>query len=133
MAKGDKKREEVLEIRRYSEALKIELVKELESGRLTVKEAMEYYDIECRRTIYRWSKKYGRAPKKTRIVRVIMKDEQERIRCLEKALADKELELLATRSLLQVYEEDYGESIKKKRSSEQLAKLEKLRVAAKLG
>ena len=108
MAKGDKKREEVIEIRRYSEALKIELVKELESGRLTVKEAMEHYDIRWSRTINRWSRKYGRETKKTRVVRVIMKDEQVRIRSLEKALADKELELLATRSLLQVYEPKNG-------------------------
>ena len=34
MAKGDKKREEVLEIKRYSEALKIELVNELDSPRV---------------------------------------------------------------------------------------------------
>ena len=132
MTKGDKKRVEVIEVRRYSEALKIELVKELDSGRLTVKEAMEYCDITWSRTISRWRRKYGKETKNTRIVRVIMKDEQARIRSLEKALADKELELLALRSLVQVYEEDYGESIKKKRTSEQSAKLEKLRIEAKL-
>lgn len=132
MAKSDKKREETVEVRRYSEALKIELVKELDSGRLSVKEAMEYYDIGWSRTISRWRRQYGKDVKKTRVVRVIMKNEQERIRALEKLLSDKELELIAMRALAQVYEEDYGEDLKKRLPSERLAKLEKLKRAAKL-
>lgn len=132
MTKTKESKEAYKEVRQYSEALKMEVVKELDSGKLSVKEAMEFYDIAWSRTINRWQKKYGKDRRETRIVRVIMKNEQERIRTLEKALADKEIELMALRALNKVYEEDYGEDIKKKLSPEQLANLEKLKKGAKL-
>lgn len=132
MAKASKGKELYKEVRQYSEALKMEVVKELDSGKLNVREAMEFYDVPWSRTIYRWRKKYGKDRRETRIVRVVMKNEQERIRTLEKALADKEIELMALRALNQVYEEDYGEDLKKKLSHEQLANLEKLKKGAKL-
>lgn len=115
------------EIRRYSEALKLQVVKELEVEGLTISEAMEFYDIPNRRTIDRWREKYGKDRGKTRVVRVMMKSEQDRIRELEKALADKELENLKLKCQLAVIEEDYGEDIKKKLTPEQWERLEKLR------
>ena len=132
MAKRKERGEDYKEVRQYSEALKIEVVKELDSGKLSVREAMEFYDIPWSRTIYRWLKKYGKDRRETRIVRVIMKNEQERIRTLEKALADKEIELMVLKALNQVYEEDYGEDIKKKLSPERLADFERLKKGAKL-
>jgi len=115
------------EIRRYSEALKLQVVKELDEGCLTVREAMEFYDIPWRRTVNYWRQQYGKNRVKTKVVRVLMKSEQHRIRELEKALADKELELLVAKSFISVFEEDYGEEIKKKASPDRLRKLEKLR------
>ena len=132
MGKIKERGEPYKEVRQYSEALKMEVVKELDSGNLRIREAMEFYDIPWSRTIYRWLKKYGKDRRETRIVRVIMKSEQERIRTLEKALADKEIELMVLRALNQVYEEDYGEDLKKKLSPERLANLEKLKKGAKL-
>ena len=127
MEKLNKIRNEKLEVRRYSEALKFEVVKSLDSGSLTVSDAMEFYDIPWRRTINRWRQKYGKNSRETRIVRVMMKSEQERIRELEKALADKELELLRMKTFLLTWEEDYGEDLKKKVSPERLETYEKLR------
>ncbi len=46
-------------------------------------------------------------------------------------MADKEIELMALRALNKVYEEDYGEDIKKKLSPERLSNLEKLKQVAK--
>jgi transposase-like protein len=132
MGNNEKQADEVVEIRRYSEALKMSVVSEIESGRLNVREAMRFYDITWRKTINRWQQKYGKDRKKTRVVRVVMKSEHERIQALEKALADKELELLASRTVASLYEEVYGEDVKKKLSPARLAKLEQLRKEAKL-
>ena len=104
---------EVRELRRYSEALKLQVVKELDEGCLTVREAMEFYDIPCRRTVNRWRQQHGKDRTKTRIVRVMMKSEQQRIRELEKALSDKELANIKLRAQLEAIEERYGEDIKK--------------------
>jgi len=43
----------------------------------------------------------------------MMKSEQERIKKLEKALADAQLENFAMKNLVAVWEEDYGDDIKK--------------------
>jgi transposase len=117
---------EELEVRRYSEALKLQVVKELDEGCLTVGEAMEFYDIRWRKTINRWQRRYGKDNRKTKVVRVLMKSEQQRIRELEKALADKELDNIKLRAQLEAIEERYGEDIKKKLSPERYSELERL-------
>lgn len=113
-------------MRRYSEALKLQVVKELDEGCLTVREAMEFYDIPWRKTVNRWRQQYGKDRGKTKVVRVLMKSEQQRIRELEKALVEKDLENIKLRARLEVIAEDYGEDIKKKLSPERYAELEKL-------
>lgn len=116
----------VREVRRYSEALKLQVVKELDEGCLTVREAMEFYDIPWRRTVNRWQQRYGKERVNTKVVRVLMKSEQERIRELEKALVKKDLENIKLRAELEVLHEDYGEDIKKKLGPERYAEHEKL-------
>ena len=118
--------EEVKLIHRYSESLKRKIVEEIESGELTVSDAMDLYGIQHRRTINRWVQNLGKNRRPTQIVRVMMKSEQERIKELEKALADAELERFALKTLVSVYEEDWGAD-KKKRSSEQSKKVAELR------
>ena len=114
-------------VRRYSEALKLQVVQELEQGCLSVKEAMEYYDIPWRRTVDRWRRRYGKDKTNVRVVRVIMKSEKERIRELEKALADKEIENIAYKALVSVYEDEHAEEMKKKLDSKRLKEFEELR------
>ncbi len=74
MTKNRKSKEPYKKVRQYSAALKMEVVKELDSGQLSVKEAMEFYNIPWRRTINRWQRKYGKDQREIRIVRVIMKN-----------------------------------------------------------
>ncbi len=122
------KREQVTkEIRRYSEAMKRQVVIEYESGCSSTRELLLEYDIKSKASIYLWRKKYGKRSYKTKVVRVIMKSEQERIRELEKMVAELALKNRANELLIRVYEEDYGEEIKKKLSTEQLKQVETLK------
>jgi len=111
-----------LVVRRYSEAVKLQCVSDIERGRLTVKEAMEWYDIPWRRTIDRWREKYGKDKKKTKIVRILMKSEQERIRELEKLVADLQIENRIKTAQIQLWEEEKGEKALKKRLNTQQLK-----------
>jgi transposase-like protein len=122
---GNKLREKV--VKRYSEALKLQVVQELEQGCLTVSEAMDFYDIPWRKTLNRWQRRYGKDKTRVRVVRVIMKSEKERIRELEKALADKELENIAYKALVSVYEDEHAEEMKKKLDPKRLKEFEELR------
>jgi transposase-like protein len=113
------------EIRQYSEALKRQVVLEYESGRATVRELLIDYDILTKASIYNWCRKYGKSKRATKVVRVIMKSEKERIRELEKAVADLTLKNRASEALIEVYEEDT--ELKKKLSSQQLERLKDLK------
>jgi transposase len=110
-------------IKRYSEALKRKLVEEIEGGRLTVGEAMRHYGIEHRRTVNGWIWKYGQEKHETKIVRIMMKSEVERIRELEKALADERLVNMVKTEQLKIYEE-WVPDIKKKLNTKQLKEFE---------
>lgn len=113
----------VKEIRRYSESMKLQVVEEVESGRISAREASVFYDIGNRRTIYRWVSKYGKSKRRTKVVRVIMKSEQERIRELESALSDALLSKRVLMAQLDYYEENVPD-IKKKLNSQQLKEFE---------
>ena len=115
---------EINQIRQYSEALKRQVVVEFEMGRATVRELMADYDVQSKTSIYNWRSKYGKVKRTTKVVRVIMKSERERIRELEKIVADLTLKNVANEALLKVYETD--SELKKKLSTEQLKRLEEL-------
>lgn len=110
-------------IRRYSESLKIQVVEEVESGKLTTREAAKFYDIIHTRTINRWVRKYGKTQYQTKVVRVIMKSEQERIRELESALADALLGRRVLAAQLESYE-GYAPDLKKRLSGKELKEFE---------
>ena len=86
---------------RYSEALKLQVVRELESGRFgSPFEAGRAYGIKGPGTVGRWVRQYGRDHLLRKVVRVLKADEQtevralrQRVRELERALADAHLDL----------------------------------------
>lgn len=123
----DLRRKGVKVVRRYSEALKRQVVLEYESGESTGRELVEQYAIGCPRTITRWCRRYGQYHRATKIVRVMMKSEQERIRELERTVADLTLENRVLQVQLQLWEEEGDKGLKKKLSTEQLKKLESLK------
>jgi len=118
------KRGRVKIIRRYSEALKREVVEGVEGCRLTIREAQEFYDIACGRTIFRWVRRYGKDVIPTRVVRVIMKDEAQRIAELEKIASSLQVENAVMRAQYEIALEQRGEEIKKKLSTKQLREFE---------
>lgn len=119
-------------IKNYSSAFKLKVVNEIESGKLSINQAMEIYDIGGNTTISRWIKNLGRNHLLSRIVRIEMKDEtdklkelKERVRQLEKLLANKELDGLMNEAFLELLAEDHGvdlDEFKKKVDKERLKK-----------
>ena len=81
----------------FSEDVKRSIIEELESGRLSIREAAERGHTTVSR-VKLWLEEYGKYKPKRDIVEVVMKSEEERIAELEKALADAHLKNL-------VYEE----------------------------
>ena len=75
-----KRAKDVKVINRYSEALKLRIVEEIENGQLTTREAMELYGIKHRRTVTGWVRQHGNHVRPTQVVRIMMKSEKERIR-----------------------------------------------------
>lgn len=105
--------------KRYSEAVKIKVVDELEKGRLTVAEVRERYGIPGNHTIQDWVKRYGKAGGGKRGLgrKMLQSARIERLeaqnRELESALARSCVKVAALESLLEEAEEVYGPGLKK--------------------
>lgn len=107
-------------IRRYSEAFKRSVVADVESGRYTVLEAAAVHQIHFT-SVYQWLKQLGGTDSQTRIMRIEMPNERDRIkelekekRALESALAQAHLKIVQLESTVEVLEEKTGVKLKKK-------------------
>ena len=111
-------------ITKYSEVFKRKVIEEIEQGRLTQAEAGRKYGIRDQATIHYWIKRAKKHHLLNRIVRIEMPNEinpqdiikrlQAEKQQLESALAQTQLKLIATESLVEVAEEHFGIDIKKK-------------------
>ena len=108
------------QIIRYSHAFKLKVIKEIESGKYTIGDAKRIYDIKGAETIQNWIRKLGRIHLLNSIIRIQMKDEkdkvkelQNRIKALERALTDTQIDNLCMKSLIEVIDEKYGIDSKK--------------------
>jgi transposase len=88
---------------RYSEAFKMQLVRELETGGINVNQIRRKYGLRACATIRRWVRKYGNGSL-GKIIRVEKPEEidekaqlQRRVRALEQALADTNIDLALER------------------------------------
>jgi transposase-like protein len=106
---------------RYSPAFKRKIVEEIERGKYTVGEIRRIYDIRGGETINRWLKKFGRNHLLTKVIRVEMKDETDKLkelerqkRELESALAQAHLKILSLETMIDIAEERFDIKIKKK-------------------
>lgn len=100
-------------ILRYSIAFKKKVVGEIERGKLTVAEAKRLYDIAGNTTIRKWLKSFGKHDGTTRIVRIEMKGESDKVKAQEKkirelqaALSDAHLRILVLESTVSVLEKE---------------------------
>lgn len=110
-------------ITQYSEAFKRKIVAEIERGDLNSREAARTYGIPYGGTIPNWLRKYGSKKYETKIVRVIMKSEQDEINELKKALADERIRSLVFSRQLESYEK-YVPDLKKRLDTKQLKEFE---------
>ena len=115
----------------YPEELKLEVISKVQSKQLTQAEARRQYGIRGHSTILKWIKKYGYLSNvelpKSKDMKKKEELQAERIRKLEKLLADKELELsdskLKTRileTIIDLAEQDMKINIKKNIGQDQL-------------
>jgi transposase len=105
---------------RYSQAFKQKVISEIETGKITIADAKKIYDITGNGTIEKWIKKFGKNHLLAKVVRVEMKDEQDKIKQLdqrqqqlESALAQAHLKIICLESLLESVEDHYSIDVKK--------------------
>ncbi len=95
---------------RYSEAFKLQVVRELEQGRFeTVGAIGRAYGVRGADTVARWVQRFGKDHLLNKAVRVMKADEQSevkalrnRVRELERALADAHLDLKLEEAYLEL-------------------------------
>ena len=105
---------------RYSTAFKQKVVSEIESGKLTIAKAKKIYDIKGDHTIQYWIKKLGKNHLLSKVVRIEMKDEKDKIKELERqkqqlesALAQAHLKIICLESVIECVDEHYSIDVKK--------------------
>src|SRR5215475_781883 len=88
---------------RYSEAFKMEIVRELEGGLVNIDQIRRKYGVGGCSTIRRWASKYGNGSV-GKVIRVEKPEEineraelKRRVRALERALADANIDLALER------------------------------------
>jgi len=104
---------------RYSEAFKLQVVNELERGKLSgVSEAMSRYGISGGSTVSYWLQKYGKNHLLNKVVRVETTDERNQLKKLKKevrelkmALADAHLDLVIEEGYLEMSCKAMGVSV----------------------
>ena len=99
---------------RYSEAFKMQVLQDLETGRAnSVLEVSQMHGIKGATTVHRWIKQYGRENLMRRVVRVEKPGEpgelkrlKDRVRKLEEALADAHMDGALDRAFFELLCED---------------------------
>ena len=116
---------------RYSEAFKLQVVNDLESGKLgSISEANRHYGIPGGETVKKWLIKYGRNHLVPKVICVEKPEEQNQIKKLKsevkqlkEALADTHMQSLLNEAVFEELCEEVGvdpEAFKKKVSTQQL-------------
>jgi len=114
--------------RKYSEAFKRKVVAEYESGNLNKDQLQLKYGIGGNSLILNWCRRYGRLsypPRGTTIGRPMKDPQKQRIKELEKQLADMQLKIAAYQKLIEITEREEGISILKKDGARQSTKSDK--------
>ena len=101
---------------RYSEAFKMQVVSELESGAVdSIAAARCRYGIAGGSTVQGWLKKYGRDHLRSRVVKVTTPKERDqvealkkRVKQLEKALADTQVDAVLNKAFYQIVCKEHG-------------------------
>ena len=110
-------------IKRYSNAFKLQVVRQIEQGQLSIAQAQRRYDIGGRSTIPRWLKDLGKNHHTCKIMRIETPDDVDRLKTLQhqrqeldSALAQPKI--LALESTIAGAEKHCGVDLKKTPLSE---------------
>lgn len=97
-----------MDVIRYSKGFKLQLVKEVESGRLSVAQVHRKYDIRGAGTVMSWMRRFG-SGKYGKVIRVEKANEvneasrlRKELRRMKEALADAHVELALEKGYLAV-------------------------------
>jgi len=107
-----------IEIIRYSESFKLQIVKEYEKSHLTIKELSLKYGIRGGSTVGSWIKKYGSASLQNKMIRVESLKEKDQLKSLQaenqrlkEALAHQTVVSITHESMLEVLAKRQGLSL----------------------
>jgi len=105
---------------RYSVAFKQKVINEIESGKYSLRQAGQIYNISYQ-SLYNWLREFGKNDLIGKTVKVVMKNEADKIKLLEEekkklesALAQAYLKIVALESTIEIAEEKYHIDVKKK-------------------
>jgi len=115
------------QVKAYSEAFKLAVVREFEKGVLNKDQIQIKYGIGGNSRVLEWCRKYGKLhyPMKGFLGRPMKDPQKQRIRELEKQLEEAKLKVLAYEKLISNAEQAEGISILKKDVAKQLTSLPK--------
>jgi transposase len=106
--------------RTFSKELKLQVVKDIESGRATIAQACREFSVSDV-SVYRWLNEYSKFHKKGAKIIVELKSEayrskelEKKVKDLEAALGRKQLEVEFLNKLIELASDDLGVDIKKK-------------------
>lgn len=111
----------------YTEAFKLHVVKEVESGIIRECEARRKYGILGHSTILKWCRKYGNKPQLTGAKEMPDKDfemkrQANEIKALKEELDESRFKNMVLETLIDVAEEELSIDIRKKRGAKRSVK-----------
>ena len=115
-----KNREKTVEKRTqqdYTMAFKLGIVSRVEKGEFTDKQAQQHYGIQGRSTVLVWLRKYGNLDWSKPTIHTMLQSKEtpaEKIKRLEKELADEKLKTKVLNMMIDISDKQYGTQIRKK-------------------
>jgi len=104
--------------RDYNLGFKLAVISQVEKGEMTYKQAQEAYGIQGRSTVLVWLRKHGTldwSNPRPKVTAIKMKETPaQKINRLERQLSDEKLKNKILNTMIDISDEQYGTSIRKK-------------------
>ncbi|CZF83359.1 hypothetical protein GMA8713_02627 [Grimontia marina] len=112
--------------RDYSLAFKLDVVSQVEKGKLTYKQAQQHYGIQGRSTVLVWLRKHGKLdwsrPRTHSPVSISSETPAQKIKRLERELANAEARNMIYDDVVVLVKNEYGIDLEKKYLAERFGK-----------
>lgn len=105
--------------RDYNQAFKLQVISQIEKGEMTYKQAQKYYGIQGNSLVLVWLRKYGTldwSKPNTQIMPKSKENPAQRIKRLERELADEKLKNKVLNTMIDISDKQYGTEIRKNNS-----------------